>query len=310
MKHFSRIATALLLAVVLTVPMVSTASAIGNSDTIRKDLTADRLGQIQLNASDINVVLKATDDSPYAELDATVVGIDSAQVTYSLNVTDTDLTGSNNDTTNTTDSNTTDDNNDNTDNNTDDNSDNSTSDNNQVGGIVIEAMHDGETVIGIDRVTLTLYVPADAINTLELNLTDSDLRFDDVNVNELTGTMTGSKLSVMDTHIQKLSLNATDSDINLAGEVREIDLEAKDGTSKITSTVLPTDVKVTASNNNVDLKIPDDSQGFKATYTMNKGSFRNDFVNDYDQDGGDITYGNGSSTFEFNMTDSNINLTK
>lgn len=76
------------LVALLAIPATSMAE-IGNSGKITKELPAD-LENLTINAKNVDVELKLAKDgvAPYAELDATVIGIHSADVTYTLEVTE------------------------------------------------------------------------------------------------------------------------------------------------------------------------------------------------------------------------------
>lgn len=81
---------ALLLVALLIVPAVSLAD-LGNSGKITRDLPAE-LENLTINAANADIKLKviAEGAAPYVELDAMVVGIHSADVTYNLTVTEVD----------------------------------------------------------------------------------------------------------------------------------------------------------------------------------------------------------------------------
>lgn len=81
---------ALLLAMLMTVPSVSLAD-IGNSGKITKDLP-ETVEDLTINASNVDIKLKVVAEGkpPYAEMDATVFGIHSDDVTYNLDITETD----------------------------------------------------------------------------------------------------------------------------------------------------------------------------------------------------------------------------
>lgn len=61
-----------------------------NSGKIRKELNADKLANVLLTISGIDVELEVAKDGTYAELDATVLGINATDVSYDLTVTETE----------------------------------------------------------------------------------------------------------------------------------------------------------------------------------------------------------------------------
>lgn len=89
-KNNTWILVPLLLVALVIVPMVSEAD-IGNSGQIVKDLPAS-IENLTINASNADIRLKvaAEGQAPHAEMDATVFGIHSADVTYGIDVNETD----------------------------------------------------------------------------------------------------------------------------------------------------------------------------------------------------------------------------
>lgn len=87
-RNMMRILLALAMTLALALP--ATGLAMGNSDRIVEPLNADLLETVTINATGVDIVLRATDRDPYAELDAVVVGVDSADVGYDLKISEQD----------------------------------------------------------------------------------------------------------------------------------------------------------------------------------------------------------------------------
>lgn len=81
---------ALLLAVLMIIPTMSLAD-IDNSERVSKDLPAE-LENLTINASNVDIKLKVVPEgkTPYVEMDATVFGVHASDVTYKLDVSETD----------------------------------------------------------------------------------------------------------------------------------------------------------------------------------------------------------------------------
>lgn len=88
-KPFTRVLLTLVISALLVIPAVSLAE-IGNSDTIKENLNESALSTLTINAEGLDIALHGTKDAPYAELDATVIGINSADVEYGMTVTESD----------------------------------------------------------------------------------------------------------------------------------------------------------------------------------------------------------------------------
>lgn len=76
-----------MLAVMLVAP-ASQGHALGKSGTITEELPLALLPNLTLHAEGVLVEFHETEDAPYAELDATVLGINSADVEYAMTVTE------------------------------------------------------------------------------------------------------------------------------------------------------------------------------------------------------------------------------
>ena len=268
-KSTLRALLALTLVLMVSIPVLGSA-AVGNSGKITKDLTDEMLPGIQLNTRNLDVVFHEAnvDETPMAELDATVVGIDSAEVSYGLDVTEME------------------------------------------GGAKIEAFHEKDkTVIGIDNVKLHIYLPKDAMEKLTVTMEEGTLSLGEFALSELDATAVGGKYDLTKSTIETLKLNGNDTEMNLEGSFTNVDINSVKRGVKLTSHTAPAMLKITATEGDVEVKVPEDS-AFTVNYTVTDGKVSTNLVEEFAEESGSFTYGSGSAQYEFNVTNGSLKLNK
>ena len=270
-KPLGSLVFSLMLALVLMLPSMGLAE-IGNSANIKKDLPVEKLTNMELSATGVNVEFKMLDkaeDAPYAELDATVVGIDSANIQYGLEVNETDT------------------------------------------GVQIVVNHGDGTVIGINRVSLYIFVQKDTtIESLALTMHDSDLTANEVNIQNVSGNLADSKIHAGKATIGMIDLTTNTSDLNLEGAISGLKLQATGGTVKMATSVVPSEITVNATETTVEIKVPETAEGFVLNYDLTESEFKTDHASEYEENAGTVTVGNGASPFTFNITNGKLHLNK
>lgn len=266
-KSITQTIVALMMAVVLVVPVAALAD-IGNSGNIHEALDAGKLANLTIRANGLDIELKdAKDEAPYAELDATVIGINSADVDYGMTVTDAE------------------------------------------GGLVIEGHHTGSD-IGINRVKLHVFVPASAIETLTLDLTDSNLDVDELTIDTIKGTMSDSKLDADKVTLNNLDVQTNNSDVDFDGAVYAAKVDSTDGKVDIESSVIPATLDITGAKTKVELKVPETAEGFVLSYDMTGGEFHSNYLDAFNETTGTVTMGAGNATFNIKLTDGELRIDK
>lgn len=177
------------------------------------------------------------------------------------------------------------------------------------GYLVITTFHTG-TDIGINRVKLNVFLPKDAMRNLSLDLKDSDLTLDAVDAHIIGGTLTSSKLIGKDSLTTSLDVTAIDSEVNYAGEVGGLDIEAQNTKVDINTTLMPIAATVNGTDSNVTLKVPEEGEGFTLTYSINEGKLSTNFADDYDKENGSIVIGDGEAAFNMTLTNGNLHVNK
>lgn len=268
-KRISLVLTALMLSLMMIVPAAGGLAEVGQE--MKKDLPADKLANLTITANGLGIHLRETEDAPYAEMDATVLGINSADVDYGFDVSET------------------------------------------ANGLEINAHHTGRT-IGIDYVKLNIYLPKDAVETLTLNLTDSEITHEllhsGVSLKSIEGTIDGGKLTATDLLGSAIKLQTTNTDVNLKGEMTNIDVSANGGNLKFESTVVPEAITVNSTDTDVDVKVPETIEGFTVTYKITSGKFSTDYAEGYSEEDGSVAVGNGVAPFNFTVTNGTLVVKK
>lgn len=270
-SRFTRALAALTLALVLAVPTMVSAE-LGNSGKITEALNTDMISNITLDVRGLNVMFHETSDNETAraELDATVVGIDSADVTYGLTVND----------------------------------------NEDGSGINIQAYHDQDkTVIGINSITLNIYIPKTGVEMMTVTMQDSDLSIGEFTINEINAKATGGKISFTKTTLPTMTLEGNDTGMNLEGDFTNITITAATQGVKLTSHTVPQMMMITMTSADAQIKIPEES-AFALNYSLTDGKFSTNFMNDYNEASGSVTNGAGTYTYTLNATNGNIKLEK
>lgn len=268
-KRISLVLTALMLSLMLIVPAAGGLAEVGQE--LKKDLPADKLANLTITANGLGIHLRETEDAPYVEMDATVLGINSADVDYGFDVSETG------------------------------------------NGVEINAHHTGRA-IGIDYVTLNIYLPKDAVETLPLNLTDSEITHEllhnGVSLQSIEGTIDGGKLTATSLLGSAIQLQTTNTDVSLKGEMTSIDVNANGGNLWFDSTTVPTAITVSSTDTNVDVKVPETIEGFTVTYKITSGKFTTDYAEGYSEVDGSVAVGNGVAPFTFTMTNGFLHVRK
>lgn len=259
---------ALSLCMLLVVPTAGLAD-LTNSDTLRVDMTAEQFASLALELENTDLEIKKADDTTYyAELDATVIGLNAEDVTYDLTLTEAD------------------------------------------GTATLNAYHRGSD-IGINRVKVTVYAPEEAIQTLTLNMTDSDLVIDSLTIGTVDGTVTGGKVESRDNaKLGNVSLNTTDTDISLKGEIGALTMNTTEGKIEMHSQIVPQTVTINATGADVDLKVPETKEGFVVTYDIIDGKLTTDFSEQVVEEKGTVSFGDGAATFDIQMTGGGLRVHK
>lgn len=275
MKHpFTRALLACALCLLLVLPAAGLAEGVidslENSDTVKQPLNPDLVANLTLNLENIDATIKAVaeDEDPYAELDATVLGIDSDDVTYNMSITELENL------------------------------------------LYVDAYHRGDN-IGIDRVKLTLYVPAEGIENLSLTANGGSLTIDGVPVQMLKGNATGAEITAAAAVIASVSLSGEDTKINLHGEINGMSITATGGEVTVHTSVLPVPAAIIATNADVTLQLPDTDEGFQLQYDVSgNGEVDTDFTDTTIADQGSVTVGEGKALVSITMDGGSLRLHK
>lgn len=254
------------LAIMMILPGAALAE-LTNSGKITENLNPEKLEMITLKTEGLDVEIKKIENAtPFAELDATVIGINAEDVSYDLQVTENDE------------------------------------------GTVIEAHHTGSD-IGINHVKLYIYVPEDVMDTLALDTTDTDVKVEDVRAQYLTGNMTGGKLHGNGTIIN-MDVTTAQTDIDFDGSVGGLDVTATGGRVKVISDMFLAGAQVTATDADVEVKIPEDVGGFTVNYTVTEGKLNTNFVQAYSEETGSFVHGDGTATYDFTVNNGTLKIEK
>lgn len=270
-KSISRMLIAFALTVILVVPVYGFA-AVGNSGEITEALNAEKTGHITLDVAGLNVELYETTDGevPKAELDATVVGIDSENVKYDLQVTEEE---------------------------------------HRTVIKAFHEQEDDESVIGIDSATLRVYVPASTLESLTLDMTESVFSIGETVVGKIAGKAEGGKYDLTKTTVETLDLAGNGTEMNLEGNFTDIKIVSANYGVKLTSHTAPNSMNIDVTDGDVDVKVPEDAS-FKVHYTITDGSISSNMVATIEQDSGSFTYGTGDARYDFNIVNGELNLNK